>query len=216
MKLWLIIFDISSQVSNGFAIVSAPNPSTAQQTLMSQGSGNQRGYRIIGIQELGPSKFCQVRILTEGISSSGERGLQGPKGDKGDKGNPFTFRDFTREQLESLRGPEGKQGKQGRDGEKGEKGDKGDKGDTGDSFTFEDFTEEQLESLKGPVGPQGPQGEKGDTGEFIVGNGLQINEDTGAIEVVTTNDAEQDNTLPITSAGVHTIVGNIDVLLSLI
>lgn len=29
MKLWLIIFDISSQVSNGFAIVSAPNPNTA-------------------------------------------------------------------------------------------------------------------------------------------------------------------------------------------
>lgn len=86
MKLWLIIFDISSQTSNGFAIVSAPNPSTAQQTLMTQGSGNQKGYNITGIQELGVSKICQIRILTEGITSRGEQGAKGDKGDKGDQG----------------------------------------------------------------------------------------------------------------------------------
>lgn len=36
------------------------------------------------------------------------------------------------------------------------------------------------------------------------------------LKVNTTNNAESDNTLPITSSGVYTIVGNIDTLLSLI
>lgn len=86
MKLWLIIFDISSQVSNGFAIVSAPNPNTAQQTLMIQGSGNQKGYNITGIQEVGTSCFHQIRILTEGITSRGEQGAKGDKGERGERG----------------------------------------------------------------------------------------------------------------------------------
>lgn len=125
MKLWLIIFDISSQVSNGFAIVSAPNPSTAQQTLMTQGSGNQKGYNITGIQELGVSKICQIRILTEGITSRGEQGAKGDKGDKGEKGDkgdtgaPFTYEMFTPEQLESLKGPKGDIGEQGPKGDPG-------------------------------------------------------------------------------------------------
>lgn len=38
--------------------------------------------------------------------------------------------------------------------------------------------------------------------------------ENGILKVNTTNNAEQDNTLPITSAGVNTIVGNIEVLLS--
>lgn len=131
MKLWLIIFDIASQVSNGFAIVSAPNPSTAQQTLMTQGSGNQKGYNITGIQELGVSRICQVRILTEGITSRGEQGAKGEKGDKGDKGEqglkgePFTYKDFTPQQLETLKGPKGDTGGQGPIGPQGPKGDPG-------------------------------------------------------------------------------------------
>ena len=76
MKLWLIIFDISSQVSNGFAIVSAPNSVTAQQILMTQGSQNQR-YNIIGIKEIEVSRNCQTKILTEGITSRGEKGDPG-------------------------------------------------------------------------------------------------------------------------------------------
>lgn len=38
----------------------------------------------------------------------------------------------------------------------------------------------------------------------------------GVLRVNTTNEAEQDNTLPITSAGVHTQLGNIEVLLKTI
>lgn len=76
MKLWLLSFDIQSSVSNGFAIVSAPNSVTAQQVLMTQGSQSQR-YNIVGIQEVGVSRICQVRILTEGITSRGEKGDPG-------------------------------------------------------------------------------------------------------------------------------------------
>ena len=175
MKLWLLIFDIQSDASNGFAIVSAPNPNTAQQVLMMQGSQNQR-YNIAAIRELGVSRSCEIRVLTEGITSRGETGPQGPQGEQGKqglKGDPFTYKDFTPEQLEALK-------------------------------------------VKGDTGPQGPKGDKGDTGEFIPGSGLMKNEETGAIEVITTDNAEQDNTLPITSSGVNTIVGNINTLLNII
>ena len=47
-----------------------------------------------------------------------------------------------------------------------------------------------------------------DTNAFEVTNGV--------ITVKTTDDAVEGGTLPITSSGVHTIVGNIDTLLSLI
>ena len=40
--------------------------------------------------------------------------------------------------------------------------------------------------------------------------------ENGILSVNTTNDMEQDNTLPITSAGVYTAVGNIEVLLKTI
>ena len=52
-------------------------------------------------------------------------------------------------------------------------------------------------------------------GAVKVGNNLQITED-GTLSVNTTNQMEQDNTLPITSAGVYTTVGNIEVLLKTI
>lgn len=40
--------------------------------------------------------------------------------------------------------------------------------------------------------------------------------ENGILSVNTTNDMEQDNTLPITSAGVYATVGNIEVLLKTI
>ncbi len=46
--------------------------------------------------------------------------------------------------------------------------------------------------------------------------GDNISIEDGVISVLTTNDAEADNTLPITSAGVHTQIGNINVLLGTI
>ncbi len=155
MKLWLLVFDIQSSVSNGFAIVSAPNSVTAQQVLMTQGSQNQR-YNIVGIKEVGVSKICQVRILTEGITSRGEQGIPGQKGEQGPKGDPFTYKDFTPNQLAQLVGPVGPVGPQG---------------PAGDPFVYEDFTQEQLERLRGPqgiqgeVGPTGPQGLQGETGQ---------------------------------------------------
>lgn len=53
-----------------------------------------------------------------------------------------------------------------------------------------------------------------DTAGIIkVGENLSISED-GVLSVVTTDTAQQDNTKPITSAGVYTLAGNIEVLLA--
>lgn len=49
---------------------------------------------------------------------------------------------------------------------------------------------------------------------YEAGDNISITD--GVISVTTTNDAEADNTLPITSAGVHTQIGNINVLLATI
>lgn len=43
-------------------------------------------------------------------------------------------------------------------------------------------------------------------------NTLTVENDT--LKINTTDDAERDNTKPITSSGVYTLIGNIDVLLS--
>ena len=52
-------------------------------------------------------------------------------------------------------------------------------------------------------------------GGIKVGDNLSITPD-GVLSVMTTNNAEIDNTKPITSAGAFTIIGNIDVLLKTI
>jgi hypothetical protein len=52
-------------------------------------------------------------------------------------------------------------------------------------------------------------------GIVTVGKNLSITKD-GVLSVDTTNDAEQDNTKPITSAGVNLVVGNINALLAII
>ena len=52
-------------------------------------------------------------------------------------------------------------------------------------------------------------------GGIKIGNNLRISDD-GVLSVETTDEAEQDNTLPITSAAVYTAVGNIEVRLSTI
>ena len=82
-KLWLLIFDIRSQVSNGFAIVSADNPNTAQTIFIHQGSMYSHGYRIYSITDIGKSPYNTNIILHEGITSQGE------------KGEPFKYSDFT-------------------------------------------------------------------------------------------------------------------------
>ncbi len=55
----------------------------------------------------------------------------------------------------------------------------------------------------------------GGGGGIKLGNGLKRDE-SGAIAVDTANNAEEDNTLPITSAAVYAELGNIDVLLGAI
>lgn len=50
-------------------------------------------------------------------------------------------------------------------------------------------------------------------GIIKVGENLAISDD-GVLSVITTDTAQQDNTKPITSAGVYTLAGNIEVLLA--
>lgn len=56
----------------------------------------------------------------------------------------------------------------------------------------------------------------GGTSDFNIGSGLKLDSITNTLSVDTTNNVEQDNTKPITSAGVYTVVGNIDELLKTI
>ena len=51
---------------------------------------------------------------------------------------------------------------------------------------------------------------------YNIGSGLKLDRGTNTISVDTTDVPEQDNTKPITSAGVYTTLGNIDVLLGTI
>lgn len=51
-------------------------------------------------------------------------------------------------------------------------------------------------------------------GQYTIGHGLKVVD--SVLEVDAVNTVEQDNTLPITSAGVYTVVGNIDALLKTI
>jgi len=64
----------------------------------------------------------------------------------------------------------------------------------------------------GPTGPPGPPGEGM---KYEIGQGLKVNEKNELV-VDTTNNVEQDNTKPITSAGVFTVVGNVEALLDTI
>lgn len=54
----------------------------------------------------------------------------------------------------------------------------------------------------------------GADGSYIAGDNITIQ--NNVISVITTNNVEQDNTKPITSAGVYTTVGNINELLKTI
>ena len=64
------------------------------------------------------------------------------------------------------------------------------------------------------IGWETPKESSGTVIDFKIGNGLLYDETTKVLSVDVANDAEKDNTRPISSAAVDTIVGNIDVLLS--
>lgn len=61
-----------------------------------------------------------------------------------------------------------------------------------------------------------PSGGGGGGGSYIIGDGLKYDPGSNILSVDTTDVPEQDNTKPITSAGVYTTLGNIDVLLGTI
>lgn len=68
-------------------------------------------------------------------------------------------------------------------------------------------------------GPKGDNGKDGDGSSDIIykddiGSGLKIS--NGKLCVDTTEEAAADNSKPITSSGVHTVVGNINALLATI
>ena len=84
-------------------------------------------------------------------------------------------------------------------------------------------------ALPGPKGDKGDPGVKGDKGDPGASAWSEITDKpfntidrntlvnrSGTLCVNTTDDAEQDNTRPITSSGVHVICGNINALLQAI
>lgn len=97
-------------------------------------------------------------------------------------------------------------------------GPKGDKGDPGkDGYTpvkgVDYFTPEEIEDVAERAA------------EIAAGNSIKADlktdetlhfDENGVLGVNTTDEAEADNTLPITSAGVHTQLGNIEILLGTI
>ena len=50
--------------------------------------------------------------------------------------------------------------------------------------------------------------------EYQIGAGLKLDENTNTLSVDTADVVEQDNTKPVTSAAVHTEIGNIEALLA--
>ena len=101
------------------------------------------------------------------------------------------------------------------DGERGEKGDKGDPGPQGPQGAgvplFDESDEGKVLTVKDG---EAVWGVAGGGGAFQIGHGLLLEDNVLSVNVV--NGAEQDNTLPITSAAVYTTVGNIDSLLQTI
>ena len=56
----------------------------------------------------------------------------------------------------------------------------------------------------------------GTGGGYNIGNGLKLDPESNTLSVDVANDAEEDNTRPISSAAVYTELGNIDALLQTI
>ena len=120
-------------------------------------------------------------------------------------------------------GPQGEKGEKGEQGIPGEKGDKGDKGDTGATGAQgepgkdgEDYvlTNEDKQEIAEMAAELVDVPDSGGNVDFQVDETLSLKD--GVLSVNTTDQMEQDNTLPITSAGVYTTVGNIEALLKTI
>lgn len=119
------------------------------------------------------------------------------------------------------------EGQPGQDGEKGEPGTPAGFGTpTAQATSLEPDAEPTVQvSASGPNEEKIfsfifgiPKGKNGDSGgsSYNIGAGLLLDEETKTVSVNVANDAEKDNTLPITSAAVYTELGNIDALLQTI
>lgn len=154
------------------------------------------------LQEATNEALAQAKASGDFDGPQGPAGPQGEKGEKGDKGE------------------------QGIPGEKGDKGDKGDTGATGaqgepgkdgaDGKDGEDYvlTNEDKQEIAEMAAELVDVPDSGGNVDFQVDETLSLKD--GILSVNTTNDMEQDNTLPITSAGVFATVGNIEALLKTI
>lgn len=74
-----------------------------------------------------------------------------------------------------------------------------------------DDTGKRLDEKLAEIGTGGGGGPS-----YVIGEGLKLDVNTNTISVDVAEAAEKDNTKPITSAAVNTIVGNINVLLETI
>ena len=112
---------------------------------------------------------------------------------------------------------DGPQGPAGPQGEKGDKGDPGEPGKDGaDGKDGEDYvlTNEDKQEIAEMAAELVDVPDSGGNVNFQTNETLTLKD--GVLSVNTTNNMEQDNTLPITSAGVYATVGNIEALLKTI
>ena len=97
------------------------------------------------------------------------------------------------------------------------KGAKGDKGDTGAQGIQGEQGIQGIQGIQGEKGEKGDKGDKGDPGEsvsFTTDNSLTLENDV--LKVNTADAVEANNNLPVTSAAVYAVLGDIESLLSTI
>ena len=139
----------------------------------------------------------------------GETGPQGPQGDPGPQGEKgadgtVAFENLTEAQRETLRGPQGEQGPAGPSGPQGVSGVWVGKDKPADN---------RYQVWVDPTGDASGGAGSGSGGNVDLDTDATLKVENGVLSVNTTNKMEQNNMLPITSAGVFAVVGNIEALL---
>lgn len=162
------------------------------------------------------------------------KNLKGETGEIGPKGDPFTYADFTPDQLEALRGPQGIPGKDGSDANVTA-------GNIESALGYTPASTDNVNQLKTDIAGKITAPASASIGQTIrvktvdetghpteweaadaSSGGVQFTTDEtlslkdGVLSVNTAQEPDPDNTLPITSAAVHTTVGNIEILLKTI
>lgn len=111
-------------------------------------------------------------------------------------------------------GPAGPAGKDGKDGTPGKDGADGKNGVDGITPHIGSNGNWWIGETDTGVSAEGKAAEGGVN--FTTDESLTLDPETGVLSVNTAEQVEADNTLPITSAAVHTVVGNIEALLKTI